>query len=458
MSKWNFVIFLALAFTSCSTDESGPLSEPTNHSDDTSRSNDSAVFHLQRNVDSTGGRQKSIADQCGELIQRAGQQEERGDFAEAKLTWNQVLKLVRIKYGDDSWQATNARLAVQDVKWRAEMDDRQLEIRRRILQLDAAGQGFLEENEPQRALQAYAEASRLAQQIWIRDSYAVATYLSHEAEAYRVDHQPSVAIDKHRQVLEILQRIVGSHHPDYVATLGTLGELYRQTGRDEEALRIFGRATDLAKTIWGAGDHRHADQLNRQGTVYHAIGDYSSAKEALYTAQKIRQRQLGDDHVAYGESAYNLGAVFFAEGNWQAAIGQFNTALSVYAKRLGGQHEQTLSVMDNLAAARMRQKEYLKAEELLSEIAETRLQLLGEQHPITLRTLFRLAIAFGHQAKYDKAEPLLEHVLAVRETNAAVDDPELKNTFETYAVLLERTGRDAEAKRLLAKYQINVRR
>ncbi|HEU4414090.1 MAG TPA: tetratricopeptide repeat protein [Candidatus Angelobacter sp.] len=102
-------------------------------------------------------------------------------------------------------------------------------------------------------------------------------------------------------------------------------------------------------------------------------------------------------------------------------------------------------------------KQYLAKHKLPEEIAavERTKQLRAQlkqtgQHDLAL-TLSNLASCYAAQANYDKARPLYQRALALFEQANGMEKPEAISTMQLYALLLKKTGREADANAMLEK-------
>lgn len=74
-----------------------------------------------------------------------------------------------------------------------------------------------------------------------------------------------------------------------------------------------------------------------------------------------------------------------------------------------------------------------------------RARALGPEHPDVAESLRTLADGCVAVEAFGKAEPLYQRALAIQERALGAQHPEVSRTLESYATLLRRTNRDAEA-------------
>ncbi|MPZ84163.1 MAG: tetratricopeptide repeat protein [Actinophytocola sp.] len=112
--------------------------------------------------------------------------------------------------------------------------------------------------------------------------------LNNLGDGHRLLHEPDAAIDRLRQALA-LQRDADRAGLRY--TLGTLGDLHRDTARHEEAVGYYEQALTLHTTV---GDRRGGGRVRHSlGRTLAALGREAGAAEQLRRAHEILA-SLGD--------------------------------------------------------------------------------------------------------------------------------------------------------------------
>ena len=93
---------------------------------------------------------------------------------------------------------------------------------------------------------------------------------------------------------------------------------------------------------------------------------------------------------------------------------------------------------------------YAEAEKLfLAALKEA--EEFGGQAPRLAVSLYNLAVVYRDLGSYAEAEPLFQRALLNFEKALGPEHPDLATTLESYASLLRRMHRDAEAERLRAR-------
>ncbi len=89
-------------------------------------------------------------------------------------------------------------------------------------------------------------------------------------------------------------------------TWGTLGRLYAQQGRFEDAENAFKKSLEITKVRYGAGHPFMASGLENLGAIRGDMGDHEGSREFLTQALELRRITLGDEHPDNAVSLLNL--------------------------------------------------------------------------------------------------------------------------------------------------------
>lgn len=237
---------------------------------------------------------------------------------------------------------------------------------------------------------------------------------------------------------------------------------------------------ELTPTV-GAGElfHKACIYLSKRG-------QYPDAESLLDTVLSIYKQHFGVDYPDTASALNELAAIYHVQGKYSLAEPRYEQALTIMEKLLGANQPDTLKIMHNLAVLYLSQGKLDKAEPLLVRVLSIRAKLLGTKHPDTASSLHMLAVLYSEQGKtdqaallflqalsilethlgsehpdiahplhglamllrsqgYERAEVLYQQALHIQERQLGADHPDIHNIKMSYANLLQRIGRDAEA-------------
>jgi len=165
-------------------------------------------------------------------------------------------------------------------------------------------------------------------------------------------------------------------------------------------------------------------------------------------ALAITEKTQGPDHPEVAPILQNLGALAQSEGKYKQAEELYRRSLAILEKTLGPEHADVAYPLNNLG------KLFLDQRKPALRIRE---KALGPEHPSTTMLLHQVTKLYILQKRFTEAEPLLLKTLAIRERTWQQSPAELKDCLSTYALLLRKTNREAEAKRMEDRVRTLVR-
>ena len=195
-----------------------------------------------------------------------------------------------------------------------------------------------------------------------------------------------------------------SNHDSLSVSFVTLARIYRELGKISEAEEKYKQAVDEMITARTSEGRRVAIMKNYRAEFYAAEGQNLPLAEQLeLEALAILKKGFEPDHWFVSRSLSTLAGIRAQQGKRDEAESLYKQALANLKVKLGADHPEVAATQTGLA------KLYLAEE------------------------------------RYPEAEPLLKEALAIRE-RIEPNHPYVADVLETYSTLLQRTGRETEAK------------
>ena len=211
---------------------------------------------------------------------------------------------------------------------------------------------------------------------------------------------------------EVHVEVLGSRHPDTLASRNNLASAYESAGRLGEAIPLYEET--LAERVEVLGS-RHPDTLtsrNNLAYAYHAAGRLGEAIALFEQVSTDMVEVLGPRHPNTLASRNNLASAYQAAGRLGEAIPLYEEILAERVEVLGSRHPKTLASRNDLAYAYLVAGRLDEAIPLYEEILAERVEVLGSRHPKTLASRNDLAYAYLVAGRLDEAIPLYEEILA----------------------------------------------
>ena len=253
------------------------------------------------------------------------------------------------------------------------------------------------------------------------------------------------------RALTLRRAEVGEDHPDTLASMSNLAELYDHQGRFDEAESLHAKALEVRLRVLGEDDTHTLGSMNHLAVVYTYQGRYDEAEPLFAKALEGFHRLLGEDHPNTLLPMSNLATLYLSLGRYDDAESLFVRSLDAKLRVLGEDHPDTLASMNNLAALYRRQERYDEAEPLYAKALAASRRVLGEDHPSTVTFMSNLAILFEEQGRYSEAEQLSVKALDTKLRVLGEDHLDTLISLNNLARLYSNLGRYKEAEALSVK-------
>lgn len=133
----------------------------------------------------------------------------------------------------------------------------------------------------------------------------------------------------------------------------------------------------------------------------------------------------------------------YAETSWIAALQE--------TEEFGDTDERLVQTLEGLYETYWNQGKFRQAEKPAHQLLAIATKIHGSEHLLTADAAQRLASVYHMQQKYGQAEPLYKQALTYKSKGLVAQNPDLVRLLESYANLLQKTDRQAEAEAILAR-------
>ncbi|KAJ5991482.1 hypothetical protein N7522_011689 [Penicillium canescens] len=228
--------------------------------------------------------------------------------------------------------------------------------------------------------------------------------------------------------------------------LHSLGLLYADQGRLQEAQALYERALKDKEKTWGPEHTSTLDTVNNLGGIY-ADQDRPQKAEAMYRrALEGKVKAWGPEHTSTLDTVHNLGNLYRNQGRLQKAEAMYKQALEGYEKASWGrEHTSTLDTVNNLGLLYADQGRLREAETMYKRALKGYEKAWGPEHTSTLDAVNNLGLLYADQDRPQKAEAMYERALEGKEKAWGPEHPSTLNTVNNFANLYKNQGRLQEA-------------
>jgi len=233
---------------------------------------------------------------------------------------------------------------------------------------------------------------------------------------------------------------------DLSNALDSLAELRRLQTRYEEALSLQTQALDLMRAS-DPGSPAVALRLHGLASIEQANAQTDQAIAHLREAVALHTAVRGPRHPLTAESEGELAQSLAQAGHYAEAEPMFVANIALRKDIFGATNARVASVLNNYGVMLYAQHRYAEAAPRFSQAWDIFKAALGTQHPNTRAALTGYGGALLEAGDLERAAPLLEQAF---ELGQQIDPPRARvSARNTYALLLERQNRLADAERIL---------
>ncbi|MCB1055968.1 MAG: serine/threonine protein kinase [Acidobacteria bacterium] len=256
------------------------------------------------------------------------------------------------------------------------------------------------------------------------------------------------ALPLFEQVLALRRAALPADHPDVATAHLDLADDLRVLGRVDEAMPHYERALELRRRRFGDDSLETAQVLNNLALNLIRKAELPRARELLERALAIRRRDLGPSYLV-AQTLHNLTLIAAQEGDAGRARDLARETLAIKAEVLPADHPSTGRTLTLLADAEQDLGDYTDAEAALERALAIFRKAWGETHVDVLTAEGKLAEVHHLEGHVETAEAEQRRVLAAKREHLGAEHPEVARSLVALAGQLGDQGRVGEASPLL---------
>ena len=266
-----------------------------------------------------------------------------------------------------------------------------------------------------------------------------------------LQERPAEARDALELTLAILKEAKGVESGALVGVHSQLGLSLIELGELEAAEIHIDRAAEIGEAVSGKGSALYATSLVPRAKLELARGNVDEAREALLAAVALNEQQHGENNPATARVVRELAIFEQTAGDYSAAEKSFDRMIAIWDSLPNESYQHAQS--RNELAWFLVETGQAKQAEAPARSAFGLLEEKGTGGQALAAIADTLATALRDQGKYEEAERLYQSALLEGAKAEGLPGWELLPIAERYAVLLEETGRSAEAEDVRSRWQ-----
>lgn len=247
------------------------------------------------------------------------------------------------------------------------------------------------------------------------------------------------------RALALIETARPSGHVDIAATLLTLGTVRMRQGHYEEAIELLNRALAIRERHYGPQSLPVAAVADRLYRVNYFLDDTRAMLEFAQRAHDIRTALLPPDDPRQITPTSNLGMANWQVGNMRRAAELLTQAIEISRAQPEINEARLSTVLHNLGLIAWYLGDYRGAAAHYEQALELGERVLGDEHPQIPLTMFALAVAREFVGDYVGAGELFDLLVPLQERILGEMHDEVAYTLAGYGTFLAGIGETDEA-------------
>jgi eukaryotic-like serine/threonine-protein kinase len=228
----------------------------------------------------------------------------------------------------------------------------------------------------------------------------------------------------------------------------TLGTIYDQLGKFDQADSLLHSALDRRKALFGPDSTEVAESLVALGQLRSDQAQYDEAEQFTRQALDMSKRHLPATHPRVGKATYTLGEVLENQGKYDQAIPVLNEAVRIQSAP-GEATADLAESLTELANTQFYAGHLDTSNSLNLRVLAMDRKLYGERHPNVAEDLINLGAIQSEWGHYAETERYYREALDIIQNFYGKDHPETASVMTLLGRSLNSQGRFNEAADLL---------
>jgi serine/threonine protein kinase/tetratricopeptide (TPR) repeat protein len=224
----------------------------------------------------------------------------------------------------------------------------------------------------------------------------------------------------------------------------TLGTIYEQLGKFDQADSLLHSALDRRKALFGPHSIEVAESLVALGQLRSDQAQYEEAEQLIRQGLDMSKRHLPPTHPRIGKAMYALGEVLVNQGKYDQGIQVLDQAVRIQSAP-GGVTADLAETLTELANAQFYAGHLDISNSLNLRVVAMDRQLYGERHPNVAEDLINLGAIQSEWGHYTETEHYYRQALDIIQTFYGKDHPETASVMTVLGRSLNAQGRFNEA-------------
>jgi tetratricopeptide (TPR) repeat protein len=249
---------------------------------------------------------------------------------------------------------------------------------------------------------------------------------------------------------------LGFEHAGVAVLTVKLADLYVDQKKFAEAEPLYKRALLILEKFFGPKDAEVANALVKMSKLLALQGKYIDAERGLWRALEILQLAHGQDHVEVANTLDTLAGIQEKQANPEQALRLYQSSISIKEKVLGKDNPETAASWSKLAYMQFLLDNYAESEAIYLRLIRSQQRSTDSNPDVLVNLLEKLGHVYFTQGDLPKALTQQELALEIHEEKSD-NDARKAELMEKYSILLDKSGRSEESRKIMEQAQIMKR-
>jgi serine/threonine-protein kinase len=245
--------------------------------------------------------------------------------------------------------------------------------------------------------------------------------------------------------LEIRRKLLGDDHPDVVASLQPLGDVYFHEADYPKALELRQQLLARDRALYGNNDARTVGAMYDLAAVMHAQGQFKEARPIFDEWMASIARTPAETTAARAEQLVSASNILEYSGQLERGEQLLRDALAIYRAMYGPRHPEVASTLNELGAILDHEGKPAEGEPLLRESVEMLKSIYPNGHPSVASSERLYAVALIHLKRCDDAIAPLKEVVDITRRSDGANSVRIADAMSDLAYCANIKGQSAEA-------------
>ena len=249
---------------------------------------------------------------------------------------------------------------------------------------------------------------------------------------------------------------LGFEHAGVAVLTVKLADLYVEQKKFAEAEPLYKRAVLILEKFFGPKDAEVANALVKMSKLWALQGKNLDAERGLWRALEILQLAHGQDHIEVAHALDAIAGIQEKQANPEQAQRLYQSSISIKEKVLGKDHPEVTSTWSKLACMHFLLDNYSEAEATYLRLIRGQQRLSDSNPEVLVDLLEKLGQLYFTQGDLPNALTQQELALDIHEEKCQ-NDARKAELMEKYSILLDKSGRSEESRKIMEQAQIMKR-